>query len=380
MSRPGRTVFLAAAVALAGCAVGNQLVAGRGEYELYRSTHLAPTMEARLAAGNRYLKSDPNGRFAADIKTWFDPAEKAYVGAAWNSLPRLRAYMKALPDGPSIDRVKSRAEELEATIGFAAKRERDSEARVAAIQANLERAAEQRKAFLDDVSGWLRAFSAVKSWDKPLAELDAEVVGRFGGDKAGESCLEELCSKAFTPRFAIPVKEKLVPREAAFTAELVVRGGIVVEGRLRGRELFSRIGEALDRRAISFSDPQSRAEGIGRALSLVTNALGTGFPPETCEKPAVSPIVLERACAGLRVVATAALTTGEDDVVAFGREAPPPEAPKAPPAKGAKSKQAPAPAAPAPKPPASAAPAQKPPTPAPAPAPPAPAPPKPPAP
>lgn len=372
-----RALLFAIAFALTSCAVGNQLVAGRSEYELYRNTHLAPTLEERLAAGNRYLKSNPEGRYAGEIKTWFEPAEKAYVGAAWNSLPRLRAYVKAMPDGPSVDNVKARAEELEATIGFAAKREQDSEARVAALQANLERAAEQRKAFLDEISGWIRAFSAVKSWDKPLAELDAEVAGRFGGDKIADSCLDELCSKSLTPRFAIPLKEKLVPREAAYSAELVVRGGVVVEARLRGRELFSRIGEALDRRAVSFSDPQSRAEGIGRALSLVTNALGTSFPPETCEKPAVAPIVLERACGGLRVTATAALTTGEEDLVVFGREAPPAVEPaKAPPGKGAKPKPAPtstsaapktpAPAAPAaPKPPASAAPAApKPPAPA----------------
>jgi hypothetical protein len=352
-----RSLFVAVMVALSGCAVGNQLVAGRSEYELYRSTHLAPTLEARLGAGNRYLKSDPSGRYAAEIKVWFDPAEKAYVAAAWNSLPRLRAYMKAMPDGPSIEEVKSRAQELEATIGFAEKRDRESQARVAAVQENLERAAEQRKAFLDEVSGWLRALSAVKSWEKPLAELDPAILAPFGGDKASDSCLAELCSKAFTPRFAIPVKEKIVPREAAYSVELVLRGGVVAEGHVRGRELFSRIGEALDRRAVSFSDPQSRAEGIGRALSLVTNALGTAFPPESCEKPAVSPIVLERACGGLRVVATAALTTGEDDIVAFGREAPPAEPPKTPPAKGTKAKQPAPPAPAAPKPPASAAPA-----------------------
>src|SRR5262245_27390252 len=151
MIRSGRHLVAAIAVALAGCAVGNQLVAGRGEYELYRSTHLAPTLEGRLAAGNRYLKSDPSGRYAGEIKAWFDPAEKAYVRMAWDSLPRLRAYMKAMPDGPSIDEVKSRAGELEATIGFADKRERESQARVEAIQESLERAAEQRKAFLDEL-------------------------------------------------------------------------------------------------------------------------------------------------------------------------------------------------------------------------------------
>ncbi|HEX6765455.1 MAG TPA: hypothetical protein VF103_08260 [Polyangiaceae bacterium] len=353
----GRCLSLVLFGVVAGCSVGNQLVAGRGEYELYRDTHLAMTLEARLAAGNRYLKSDPEGRYAPEIKAWFEPAEQSYVGAAWNSLPRLRAYLQAMPDGPSSERVKARAEELEATIGFAAKHEKQEKARIEEIQVNLERAAEQRKAFLDDISGWIRTLSAVRSWNKPLAELDPQVLARFGGDRASDSCVDELCSKAFTPRFAIPVKEKIVPREAAYSVELVVKGGAVIEARVRGRELFSRLGEALDKRAVSFSDPQSRAEGIGRALGLVTNALDGSFAAEGCEHPAVSPIVLERACGGVRVVATAALTTGDDDVIGFGPATPPPEPPKAP-AKGAGKAPPAKPKAPnAPKPPAAPAPA-----------------------
>jgi hypothetical protein len=342
-----RATVACVACVLAGCAVGNQLIAGRGEYELYRETRLAPTQEARLAAGNRYLKSNPEGRYALEIKAWFEPAEKAYVGGAWNSLPRLRAYQAALPDGPSIERVKGRTEELVATIGFAEKRERESKERVEAIQANLERAAEQRKAFLDDVSAWIAALAGIAAWNKPLAELGSDVTTRFGGETVGDSCVAELCSKAFTPRFAIPIKDKLVPREAAYTVELVLDKGGVVQARLSGRELFSRLGEALDKRAVSFADPQSRAEGIGRALSLVTNALGGAFAAESCERPAVSPIVLERACAGTRVVATAALTTGENDVIVFSSDAPPAPAPKAS-GKGAKAGSAPTTAAPKP--------------------------------
>jgi hypothetical protein len=354
------TALRTACVALIGlsfgaCAVGNRIVSGRGSYELYRTAHVAPTLEERLGAGNRYLKSEPDGPLADELKTWFDPAEKAYVEKAWNSLPRLRAYMKAMPDGPSADRVKARSEELEATVGFAAKREQESRARASELQANLERAAEQRQAFLDDVTRLVKAFSAVTSWTKPLAELPPDVRAQFG-ENASDHCVGDLCSKVFTPRFAIPVKGMVVPREAAYTVELVIRGGVVAEARMHGRELFSRIGEALDRRPVSFSDPQSRAEGIGRALGLVTGAFGAAFPAETCEKPAVSPVVLERACGGVRVVATAALNTGDDDVLAFGPEAtpPPPAAPvkekkggaKAPTAPGApKSPAAPKPSA-----------------------------------
>jgi hypothetical protein len=314
---------IATAFAMLGCSVGNQLVAGRTEYELYRDTRLAPTLEERLAAGNRYLKDDPEGRYAAEIKAWFEPAERTYVSAAWNSLPRLRAYSAALPDGPSIERIKARTVELEATIGFAAKREKESQERVEALQASLERAAEQRKAFLDDLSGWIGAFAGIQAWGKPLAELGAGVTGKFGTESPADSCVEELCSVARTPRFAIPVKDKLVPREAAYSVELVLQSGGVVEARLRGRELFSRIGEALDLRAVSFADPQSRAEGIGRALGLVTNSLGTSFAAAGCERAAIAPVVLERACGGTRVLATAALTTGEDDVLVFGPETPP---------------------------------------------------------
>jgi len=364
--RTSRLSVVGVVLLLVGCSIGDQLVSGRGQYELYRNTHLAPTIEERLGAGNRYLKNDPEGRYAGKIKAWFEPAEKSYVGSAWNSLPRLRAYQKALPDGPSIERVKARTVELEATIGFGEKRDQKEKERVEALQANLERAAEQRKALVDDVSGWIRAFAAVRSWDKPLAELGPDIVGRLGGDKAGDACLDELCSKAFTPRFAIPIKEKIVPREAAYSVELVLKSGTVVEARLRGRELFSRISEALDRRAVSFADPQSRAEGIGRALTLVTKSIEVSFAGESCERPAVSPIVLERACSGSRVVATAALATGDDDVIAFGREAPVVEPPKVPakgaPAKGAPAKGAPA-KAPAPKTPSALPPAPSPSTP-----------------
>jgi hypothetical protein len=347
---------LVALVLLLGtsCAVGNQLIAGRGEYDLYRNVHLAPTLEGRLAAGNRYLKADPEGRYASEIKAWFDPAEKAYVAAAWNSLPRLRAYAAVLPDGPSIERVKARSEELQASIGFAAKRDREEKQRLDDLDAKLERASEQRKTFLDEVSATLRAFGAVRSWDKPLAELVPEVRARFGGDKVGDACLAELCTKPVTARFAIPVGRKIVPREATYSLELVLKNGVVVEARVHGRELFSRLGEALDRRAVSFSNPQSRAEGIGRALGLVTSALGSSFSGENCERVAVSPIVLERACGGLRVVATAALSTGDDDLIVFGPEAPPVEPPKTPPAKGTPAKPKPAPKAPGAAPPASA--------------------------
>jgi hypothetical protein len=82
--------------------------------------------------------------------------------------------------------------------------------------------------------------------------------------------------------------------------------------------------------------------------------LGSALAAESCERPAVSPIVLERACGGIRVVATAALATGDDDIITFGPEVPLPE-PTKPPGKGAPKKAAP----PAPKAPGAAPPPPK---------------------
>jgi hypothetical protein len=331
------TVVLSLAL-LAGCAVGRQLVTPRDEYRLYRQTRLAPTVEERLAAANRYLHRAPNGAYAPELKAWFGSAEPAYVAHAHDELPMLLAYAKALPDGPSIVKVRERIEELESAERFARSRENAHRERVESLEASLERAAEQRKAFVGELTNWIAALASVRSYGRPLAALPSDVLERFAISDPAAGCPLDVCARSVAPRFAIPqASTQLVPREAAYTAELSVASAAVAGLRLHGRELFSRVGEALDLRPVSFADPQSRAEAIGRTLLLVQNALGPALAADGCERPAVSPVVLERACDGVHVTVTAAIDSGADDVIAF-------EAlPRTPPASSA------TPAAPAPK-------------------------------
>jgi len=331
-----------AALLLLGCAVGNQLISSHDQYRLYRQTRLAPTLEERLAAGNRYLHVAPDGQYAEDVKKWFRGAERAYLARAHDQLPMLHAYLTGLPDGPSITEVKSRIEELESAAGFAEGRASARSQRVGAIEANLERAAQQRKAFVADLTSALGLLAGVRSFGQPLGALPPELLGLLGVTDSAAGCPLEVCEKALAPRFAIPhTQSQLVPREAPYALEVTTAAGAVLGIRLHGRELFSRIGEALDLRPVSFADPQSRAEAIGRALSIVGNALGAPLAADGCERPAVSPIVLDRACNGVHVTVTAAIDAGNDDVVTFGPEAPPAPAPDAgapvaPPAKKAK--------------------------------------------
>ncbi len=331
---------LVVAALVAGCAVGNQLVSSRDAYRLYRTTRIAPTLEERLGAANRYLHVAPNGEYAPELRAWFPKAERAYVTRAHDELPLLLAYAKNLPDGPSIQEVKDRIEELETAARFVKKRETARTERVESLEAQLSRAAEQRKAFVADVAAWLGALAEVRSYGQPLAALPAGMRERLAIGDPTAGCPLDVCARSEAPRFAIPTADThLIPREADFTVELTLASGNVAGLRLHGRELFSRIGEALDLRPVSFADPLSRAEAIGRALSIVGNALGPALSADGCDRPAVSPVVLERACDGVHVVVTAAVDAGSDDEVAFGPASPaPPAAAPAPKAQTPKSK------------------------------------------
>jgi hypothetical protein len=318
---------LALVASLTGCGAGRQLFTARGEYKLYRQSKAAPTLEARLAAAHRYLKAAPDGAYAPEIRSWFSPAESAYVARAHDSLPRLRAYLRAMPDGPRVADVRERMRQLEDLAKSAADRELNRDARLATLATDLARAETQRKAFLEELGTWVAALAKVRVWNQPIAAIDAEVATRLNlADPA--TCQLDLCVKSLKARFAIPQGQgRLVPRDASFEVELVLKDGLVSEIRLGGRELFSRVGEAQDLKPVAFADAQSRAEAIGRALSLVGGALGSFFPEETCARPAVSPVVLDRACDGTRVTVTAAIDPGASDVIVWSSDAPPPPAP-----------------------------------------------------
>lgn len=315
------------ALILGGCAVGHQIVSPHDQYRLYRESRLAPTLEARLGAANRYLHIAPDGVYAPEVKAWFRPAERAYVTRAHDRLPMLSAYAQALPDGPSAPEVLARIEELELAAEFAKSHRVRRDERVEAIETGLARAAEQRKAFLEGLTAWLGALSAVRSYGQPVTALPPPLLEKLALGEPGTACPLDLCVKSFAPRFAIPTSSgQLVPREAPYAIEIQLENGAVTALRVRGRELFSRIGEARDLRPVSFADPQSRAEAIGGALSLVGNALGPELGAPDCEKPAVSPVVFDHACAGARVTVTAAVDAGADDHVDFTADkvAPPP--------------------------------------------------------
>lgn len=311
-----RAVFFLALLLLSGCAAGNRLSASHEDYRLYRETRLAASLEERLGASHRYLARMPDGKWAPEVRRWFRRAERKYYEAAFDSAPRLRAYLRAMPDGPHAAAATRRLVELETAAGFDERRTARELRAARRVQSNLALAAEERRRFVRDIVGWLERLAAIQSYGEPTSALDGDFLLHFRLKDAAAECDDSACRKQNLARYQIPSGGTLVEREATYEVKLVLEEGVLTRAVLSGPELFSRLGEAIELRAVANDDPQGRIEAIGASLSLLMNALEVQLPAAECEVPPVSPVVLARTCRGRRVSAIAG-GDGELDVVTF---------------------------------------------------------------
>jgi hypothetical protein len=223
--------FACLALASAGCAVSTQLASGHEDYRLYRETRLAGTLEERLAASHAYLKSMPRGRWKDEVKTWFGESEPAYYRAAQDSLPRLRAYLLAMPDGPHSKEVKRRIVELETQIGFLVRREERTLSSAREVQAELSSAAEQRKDLVQAMAEWVRLLSGIQSFGEPTSSLPHELIYRFRLEEPRGACKGDRCTKTLSFSYSIPEGGRLVERVALFDVIFELGGvGVLLPG------------------------------------------------------------------------------------------------------------------------------------------------------
>jgi len=313
----GRVQRAAALVALwfglAACSATARFTAPVDDYQLYRATRLAATLEERLAAANQYLNRLPDGAFRAEVERWFKPREKKYFRRAWRSLPRLRAYLAAMPDGPNAEAVAERIIELELEAQFAKNREERELSAARRVGRELDSAAAARRRFLGELSTWVAELAAIKTFGEPTAELDHELIYRFRLSEPPARCVGDRCRKILSFGFKVPSEKKLLEREAIAEVELGLDRGGLASARIGGPDLFSRLDEAVELRALAPDDAQARAEAIARAAQLVAHAVESELPASECERQPVSPVVLLRVCRGIELVVTAGTTIEEDD-------------------------------------------------------------------
>jgi hypothetical protein len=311
-------VVLASCLALCGCGVGQQLTASRADYEAYRRVRLAGSVEQRLAESWRYLKLMREGRFRGEVRGWFVRNEPRYVELFYDDLARLRAYLETVPDGPRAQAIADRIGELELAIEFDRRRERQLTQEARSIESSLAEAQSLRRDLVQTFVGWAERLARIESWGQPTSALDHDLIFHFRLSAPRARCVEQRCTKSLSLPYVVPDVRRLEPRQAIFDVVLLLdeRGG-VKSAIVTGPELFTRVAEAAEMRAIGPSQGLARAEAIARIAELLKRAWDPLLPEASCAREAVSPVVLERACRGLRVRVTAAASLEEEDRIEF---------------------------------------------------------------
>lgn len=298
-----------------GCGFdGRRVVASSAEYELYRQTRVSATLEGRLRSAWDYLQRYPDGEFRPEVRAWFQRAELDYFVVAGPSRERLRRYLATLPDGPHAADARVRLAALEQAALVAKQKEASVIERARAVGERLQRADVERKRFLELAARWVQQLAEPReSW--PQALVGTDFVQAFRGEQPAAACDAQRCVKQLTLSYSIPDAGKTSERVAVFDVVLTFVDGRVVRGELIGPDLFSRLGEAAQRLAVPVEDGQRRAEAIGATEQLMAGVLEAHFPRTKCAGEAVSPVVLERSCRGVRVQVIAALEVGGEDRV-----------------------------------------------------------------
>lgn len=297
-----------------GCASLPTLTERPEHYQLYRAARIAPTLEQRLRAADRYLREVPGGPHTRQLRQWFGPTEEKYFLSAFNRLPKLYAYEAALPHGPHIVDVRTRIAALEAKRASRLTRASDEDARIAATQRRLVAADAGRRAFVATFKDWTARLIKIKSFGQPTSELADETIFAFRLSEPRGSCQGDNCRKLLQLSYEVPGQRELLTRAALLEVQLDLERGLLQRARLAGPELWTRLAEALSLRALPSPTPEERVDAVNRGLLLVRALLEPALPAGECPDAAVVvPVVLERTCRGLTVRMLAGQSPTDDD-------------------------------------------------------------------
>ncbi|HEY3255537.1 MAG TPA: hypothetical protein VGJ91_16375 [Polyangiaceae bacterium] len=313
-------VFVVVLLGTLSCASTARITGDFSEYRSYREFRVATTVEARLGAAQRYLHDYPKGDYRAEVQGWFVPAESRYFKLAWDTLPRLRAYLDAMPHGPHAEAAAERITELESRRLFADRREQRLLGHAREIESRLARAADQRRGFVHELSRLTELLGATRSFGEPTSELDPALLHRLRERPPPLHCESDQCQKVFSFSYAVPEDQVLTERAIDVSLQIRLDRGMVQELSLSGPELLTRVAEAISVRAVPPLNAQASAEALGQALEIVSGALDTPLPRARCEVEAVSPVVLERRCDGVRMLVVAGTEPGAPDRLIVQRE------------------------------------------------------------
>ena len=318
-----RSAALLLLVAALGCASLPTLTERPEHYQLFRTARVAPTLEERLRAADRYLHEVPGGPHIKQLRDWFGPAEEKYFLSAFDRLPNLYAYQAALPRGPHSEDVRSRIATLEARRSQKRQRLSDEDARIRATQTRLVEADRQRRAFVSTFKEWTTRLTQIKTFGEPTSELNDTTIFAFRLSEPRGTCQGDRCHKLLQLNYEVPGQRELVARAALLEVQLDLERGLLQRARLAGPELWTRLAEALSLQPMPSPTPEQRADALNRALLLVRALLEASLPAAACPDAVVSgPVLLQRSCRGLTARMLAGQNPTEDDSLEIAPAAP----------------------------------------------------------
>jgi hypothetical protein len=299
---------------MASCSSLKTVTAHPDDYQHYRELRLEHTFLGRLALAWRYLESEPKGAFRPEVERWFRRADERFLARYWDDASNLGRYVDALGTAPRVGMARARLAYLEALRQQKVDEDRAFMREEAERQRAFDAAKKAREAFVHLVMQLVQVAAASSDYGKPpsdWATLDAP----FFEQEPRASCTAELCSKGILSSFEIPRQAGLETR-----AVVVNLRAHLSEGRLHALEigapgLFDRLAEAATARPSDPGDLQARAEAIGVAAQLLEMSFSSGFSDPSCQREAISPVVIERECKGRGAYAIAAENEGDEDRV-----------------------------------------------------------------
>lgn len=308
-------------LALLGCPAQG-FIASPSDYAAYRETRIAPTLEERLAAAQRYLDEHPDGRFRDEVKESYYPAEDAFYAAKKGSKAGLLAYLAALPKGPHRELAEKRVAQIETAeksrLASIARSSAEVEARVSG------RMAEERTRVQDELKAWLARWIDKAVFAAPLSTASAGLVVPFALSLPSPRCalldppqgaVARRCTKLLEMPYEVEIDAGTETHQA--TMEIAVAQdarGVPREVTISGPDLFVRLEETYRVKPIPPADTALRAAAISRGTGLVKSAFTRAISDDAaCRLRPVPPAVLDLGCQGVRVTVTAGAAPGEDD-------------------------------------------------------------------
>jgi hypothetical protein len=308
-----------------GCSTAAQgFIASQGDYAAYRATRVGATFVDRLSAAQRYLDEHPDGRYKAEVRAFFDPAEELFYADKKGSKAGLESYLAVLPTGPHKEQVARRIGEIEtAERSRLAEMERTTsevEARVSGPGAAA------RARVRAELSGWLARLLDRATYAAPLQAAAASLLVPYSLSLPSPRCAlldppegaaARRCAKLVELPYAVEGERGSEAREATVEITLVQDArGVPVEATIGGPDLFLRLEETYRVKAVPPDDPAQRAAAAARAGALVKDAFVHAVSDDpACVRRAAAPAALEMRCLGINVTVRPSSAPGTDDQI-----------------------------------------------------------------